>query len=110
MNTQIWNTCITEAIRKAQLASTLIPMKEVNEIVLKLKQLKINDNEKSNNLPDCSHVLEEIVKDFNLQMGIWTLPAISNSKSAGMIKLPDGRKAQVQIVVTTEEDDFLEDQ
>lgn len=40
MNNSIWNTCIHAAITKAKLASTLIPLNEVNEMISELEKLK----------------------------------------------------------------------
>ena len=36
----VWNTCVGEAIRKAKLSSTLIPIEDVKEIISELEYLK----------------------------------------------------------------------
>jgi hypothetical protein len=59
-------------------------------------------------LPDANKVLEDIVNNFNITEGIWTIQASANEKSLGIIELPDGRKAQIKLIVTTDEWDFID--
>jgi hypothetical protein len=59
-------------------------------------------------LPDANKALHDILSDFNFQSGHWTILSDACEKSAGYITLGDGRKAEVQVKVTTDEDDFLD--